>query len=107
MEARDGHAIEALRSAVVGDLLQALVDYYWTLSDWDRKDLVIALVCDHGDPVLHPIYTDALSSPTAETRGLAVNGLDGNNGIFETFVVDGRVDADRVDAAVEAYRVRR
>lgn len=104
VEARDGETIEALRGAAVETLLPELVAYYWALSDWDRKDLVIALICDHSGPVLHPIYEDALSSPTVETRGLAVSGLDDNSALFESFVVNGRVEANRVDAAIEAYR---
>ena len=104
IEARDGEAVEALRGAAVGNWLHDLVDYYQSLTDWDRKDLVIGLVCDYYDSVLHPIYSDALSSPSIDTRALAVSGLSGDAILFESLVVNGRVDASRTAAAVEAYR---
>lgn len=105
LEALDADAVEALRGAAVGKVLHELVDYYWTLPDWDRKDLVNNLLSDFfADSSLSPVWEDALSSPNFETRALAVSGLSGDAVLFESFVIDSRVDAKRVDAAVEAYR---
>ena len=103
---KDFEAIEGLRDGPVANYLPELVVLYEQLDDWVTKDLLVHLIQDLDDPSMRPVMLNALSSPTVETRAIALCALQSNYALFGSFIVNGFVDAGRVDTAIAQYRDR-
>lgn len=101
---RDFESVESLRDGPVADYLPDLIRAYGMLDDWESKDLIIHLVQDCSDERLTEVMRDALDSPTPETRAIAVCVLRSDYSLFESFIVDGFVNADRVDEEIARFR---
>jgi hypothetical protein len=101
---QDFEAIEELRDGPVADYIPELVAAYGDLTDWNSKDLVVHLIQDCTDDRARDAMLDALDSPTVETRAVAICVLNSDFALFDSFLVDGWVDASRVDAAIDRFR---
>ena len=102
----DFASIESCRDGPVVDYVSDLVTAYGAVTDWESKDLIVHLIQDCADERTHALMEDALNSPTADTRAIAVCALQADFSLFDSFIVNGFVNADRVDQAVERYRSR-
>ncbi len=101
---QDFEALEGLRDGPVSGYLPDLIAAYNLLSDWPTKDLVVHLIQDCADQRADYVMRDALDSPTADSRAIALCILQSDFSLFDSFLVNGFVDSERVNAAVQRYR---
>jgi len=50
------------------------------------------------------IMEDAINSPEVETRAIAICIIRNDYSLFDQFLVDGWLDEDIVDSAIEKYK---
>jgi hypothetical protein len=97
---RDFEEIEVLRDVLNDDLVRTIASDWSADLDWETKDAYAALLLDQTSETVHPIFRDTLDSPTIESRAYAVCVLTKDFSRFDDLLVDGGLDAIRVDAAV-------
>ena len=98
----DFEAAEALRGRLSRQQVSDVVTLYHDTSDWNQKDIAVHLLQDCEPAVVEIVMRDALHSPTAETRAIALCSLKNDFGMFETFLRNGFVDAALVDEAIRS-----
>lgn len=101
IEAQDFEEIESLRDKLDADLVRQIVAHWRRDLPWGVKDAYAALLMDHLDDYVRPVFIDALQSPTVESRAYAVCVLARDFGRFDAMMSQGCLDWKRVDAAVK------
>lgn len=100
---QDYEEIEGLRDVLNAELVrQVSADWRGDLP-WQVKDAYAALLLDQTAECVRPIFSDALQSPTVESRAYAVCVLTGDFGRFDAMLLNGGLDEGRVDAQVAAF----
>lgn len=99
---QDYEEIEGLRDILNAELVRQVAADWRTDLPWEVKDAYAALLMDQTAECVRPIFTDALRSPTVESRAYAVCVLAGDFGRFDAMLVNGGLDEGRVDAQVAA-----
>jgi hypothetical protein len=98
----DFEEIEGLRDLLNDTLvLQIAADWRPDLPR-ETKDAYAALLLDQFADCVHPIFRDALNSPSVESRAYAVCVLTKDFSRFNEMLVDGGLDEERVDAAIRS-----
>lgn len=101
----DHELAESLRDTMTEEDVREVAEIYHNLGDWPPKDIAIHLLQDSDSEIVRSIMQDGLNSPTAEVRATALCWLTSDSGeTFESFLNDGWVDPERVDAAIAAFR---
>lgn len=101
---RDYDSIDALRDRPIEEIIDTMVQDYDGATEWPPRDVIVFLYQDTNDPRLAPMMRHALDSPNVETRALAACSLSGDRKMFDTFLVEGKLDEKKVNAAVETAR---
>lgn len=96
----DFEEIEGLRDVLNDDLVLTIASDWSADLDWDTKEAYAALLLDQTSEAVRAIFRDALDSPTVESRAYAVCVLTKDFSRFDDLLVDGGLDAARVEAAV-------
>ncbi|HMV96236.1 MAG TPA: hypothetical protein PLN43_10695 [Anaerolineales bacterium] len=104
IRAMDFEIIEGLRDEIKPAHVPTLLQTWNRDLPWGVKDAYAALLMDQTGGTVKEFMEDALGSPTAETRAYAICILKNDFNLFSDFLVDGGVDASKVDAAIAAYR---
>lgn len=99
----DYEMLEGLRDEIRPAHVPELIKTWNPSLPWSVKDALATLLMDQTDKSLRPLMTDALKSPTPETRAYALCYLLGDFKLFESLLTSGGVDARKVDAAIERY----
>lgn len=100
LETKDFEAIEGLRDVLNAGLVRQIADDWRPELPREVKDAYAALLLDQVTDCVRPIFEDALTSPCVESRAYAVCVLTKDFGRFEAMMVNGGLDAAKVDAAV-------
>jgi hypothetical protein len=100
IEKQNFEALEGLRDVLNDELVHQVAADWRADLPWSVKDAYAALLMDQTAACVHPIFQDALRSPTPESRAYAVCVLKGDFSLFETMMSDGGVDAAKVDALI-------
>jgi hypothetical protein len=106
IEISDFEALESLRDHVRAEYIPALLQSWSVGLPWSKKDAYLALLMDQTGDILTPIMEDGLNSPTVESRAYALCILTKDFTQFDKFLVNGWVDAQRVDTAVILYKAK-
>ncbi|MCB1277103.1 hypothetical protein [Prosthecobacter sp.] len=100
LETHDFEKIEGLRDVLNPGLVQQIADDWRSDLPRETKDAYAALLLDQVADCVRPIFEDALASPSVESRAYAVCVLTKDFGRFDSMLVNGGLDAAKVDAAV-------
>lgn len=100
--AQDFEEIEGLRDVLNEELARKIAGEWRADLPWGVKDCYAALLMDHTSDCVRPIFEDALRSPTVESRAYAVCVLTRDFSRFDAMLVQGGLDAAKVDAQVAA-----
>lgn len=102
---QDYESMEFLRGEINEKDIPEIVKYWRKDLDWDLKDGFVTVLMDQKGPILKPLMSDALNSPTVESRAYALCVLSQDFKLFTSLLSDsGWVDADKVNAAVQKYK---
>lgn len=104
IDRRDMEALEGLRDRIRPQHIKPIVARWRKNLSWPVKDAYVALLMDQTGPLVKDIMEDALNSPTVESRAYAVCILRKDFKLFSGFLVKGRMNRAKVDAAVKEYR---
>jgi len=104
IEATDFEALESLRDHIREEYIPALLQTLSADLPWSKKDAYLALLMDQTSDILTPLMEDGLNSPTVESRAYAFCILTKDFDQFNYFLVNGGVDAQRVDTAIALYK---
>lgn len=97
----DFEAAESLRGNLTAHEVSAIIALYRKTTDWNQKDIAIHMLQDCDPTAVESVMRDALLSPTAESRAIALCSLKNDFTLFDRFIRDGFVDASLVDAAIK------
>ena len=100
--AQDYEEIEGLRDVLNEEITRQIASEWRAELPWEVKDAYAALLQDQTADCTRPLFQDALSSPTLESRAYAVCVLTKDFGRFEAMLVKGGLDETRVNAQVAA-----
>lgn len=100
---QDGDAIEGLRDKIQPEHIPLLMGTWQPSLPWPIKDGYVALLMDRVGEAVRPLMEDALRSPTAEMRAIALCSLKGNLDLFTSLLTEGEVDPDKVEMALQEY----
>ncbi len=104
--AQDFEEIEGLRDVLNDEIVRQIASEWRAELPWEVKDAHAALLLDQTAECVRPLFQDALSSPTLESRAYAVCVLTKDFGRFEAMLVSGGLDEARVNAQVAALNSR-
>jgi hypothetical protein len=98
----DFEAAESLRGSLSAQQVSEIISLYSDTKDWGQKDIAVHLLQDCEPAAVEYVMRDALRSPTAESRAIALCSLKNDFTLFERFLRNGFVDASLVDAAIQS-----
>jgi hypothetical protein len=104
--AGDFEKLEGLRDEVTDEIAGEVINEWHAGLPWDIKDAYASLLQDQLAASVHPLFRDALNSPTVETRAYALCVLTGDFTQFTSMMTRGSVDAAKVDAAIAKAGLR-
>ncbi len=99
--------LECLRDELSDEIVGEIVKQWHAGLPWEIKDAYASLLQDQLSDCVHPLFRDALNSPTVETRAYALCVLTGDFTQFTSVMTKGGVDAVKVDAAIAKAGLRR
>jgi hypothetical protein len=102
----DFEALESLRDELNDETVRTLAQEWHADLPWSTKDAYASLLQDQLAVSVHPLFRDALNSPTTETRAYALCVLTGDFTRFTSIMTKGGVDATKVDAAIATANLR-
>lgn len=95
-----------LRDDLTDELVGEVIQGWHAGLPWAIKDAYASLLQEQLSDCVHPLFRDALNSPTAETRAYALCVLTGDFTQFTSIMTKGGVDAAKVDAAIAMAGLR-
>lgn len=96
IKAQDYQEIEGLRDVLNDEIVRQIASEWRAELPWEVKDAYATLLMDQIADCVRPLFQDALSSPTLESRAYAVCVLTKDFGRFESMMVKGGLDEAKV-----------
>lgn len=98
-------AQESIRDVIKEKHVAEIASYWNQKFSWKIKNGFVTVLMDQLDDSTKPLMTDALKSPSVETRAYAICILTKNFEQFTSFLTSsGKVDATKVQAAISKFQ---